>query len=87
MLVVSVGVAVRVLFGGHSGGAYAGPSVSRSGVPWRGRGSGCLAGWLPAGDCVWTRRVVLEEAALGAMAEGTKDPELDRGLPPKMLAS
>ena len=28
----------------------------------------------------------LEEAAPGAMAAGTRDPDLDRGLPPKMLA-
>ena len=53
VVVVSVGVAARVCVGGSSGGAFAGPAVSRSGVPWRGRGSGwaCVtaarlaAGW------------------------------------------
>ena len=39
LLVVYVGVAVRVCVGGPLDGAYAGPSVGRSGVPWRGRGS------------------------------------------------
>ena len=50
VLVVSVGVVARAYGAGPSGGAYAGPSIGRSGVPWRGRGSGwacvpcCLAG-------------------------------------------
>ena len=55
VLVASVGVAVRVCVGGPLGGAYAGPSIDRSGVPWRGLGSwwACvaaarlLAGWRP----------------------------------------
>ena len=58
VLVVSVGVAAGACVGGPSGGAYAGPSVSRSGVPWRGRGSGLAcdaaaqlaAGWRPCVD-------------------------------------
>ena len=62
VLVVSVGVVVRVCVGGPSRGAYAGPFVGRSGVRWRGRGSGwaCFAAaWLAAGwDRVWTRRVM-----------------------------
>ena len=45
VLVVSVGVAARACVGGSSGGVYAGPSAGRSGVPWRGWGSGwaCVA--------------------------------------------
>ena len=45
VLVVSVRAAARVCVGGSSGGAYAGPSIGRSGVQWRGRGSGwaCVA--------------------------------------------
>ena len=62
VLVVSGGVAVHVCVGGPSGGACAGPSVGRFGLPWRGRGSGGpvlpLPGGLPAGGRVWTRRVV-----------------------------
>ena len=57
-LVLSVGVAVRVCVEGPSDGAYAGPSLCRSGVPWLGRGSGwaCVAaarlaaGWQPRVD-------------------------------------
>ena len=52
VLVVSVRLAARACAGGPSGGVYAGPSVGRSGVPWRGRGSGwaCVAAaWLAAG--------------------------------------
>ena len=64
VMVVSVGAAIRVCLGGPSGGAYAGPAFGRSGVPWRGRGSGwaCFAaaqlaaGWRPRVDApggVW----------------------------------
>ena len=64
VLVASVGVAACDCVGGPSGGAYAGPSVGRSGEPWRGRGSGwaCIAaarlaaGWRPCVDApggVW----------------------------------
>ena len=64
VLVVSVGVAPHACVGGPSGGAYAGPSVGRSGVPRCGRGSGwsCVAaarlaaGWRPCVDArggVW----------------------------------
>ena len=52
VVAVSVGVAACACVGGSSGGAYAGPAVGRSGVPWRGRGSGwdCVAAaWLAAG--------------------------------------
>ena len=60
-VVVSVGVAVCACVGGLSGGVYAGPAAGRSGVPWRGRGSGwaCVAAaWLAAGrgpcaDATW----------------------------------
>ena len=51
-VVVSVGVAACARVGGPSGGAYAGPAVGWSGVPWCGRGSGwaCVAAaWLAAG--------------------------------------
>ena len=51
-VVVSVGVAVCACVGGPSGGAYAGPAASRSGVPWCGRGSRwafVAAAWLAAG--------------------------------------
>ena len=43
--VVSVGVVARACVRGSSGGAFAGPAVGRSGVPWRGRGSrwACVA--------------------------------------------
>ena len=50
--VASVGVAVCVCVGGLSVGVYAGSAAGRSGVPWRGRGSGlaCVAAaWLAAG--------------------------------------
>ena len=42
---VSVRVAACACVGGSLGGAYAGPAVGRSGVPWRGQGSGwvCVA--------------------------------------------
>ena len=45
VVAVLVGVAACACVGGSSGGAYAGPAVGRSGVPWRGRGSGwaCVA--------------------------------------------
>ena len=52
MVVVSVGVAACACVGGSSGGAYAGPAVGRSGVPWCGWGSrwACVAAaWLAAG--------------------------------------
>ena len=53
LVVLSVGGAARVCVGGSSGGAFAGPAAGRSGVPWRGWGSGwtCVtaarlaAGW------------------------------------------
>ena len=62
--VVSVGVAARACVGKPSGGAYAGPSVGLSGVPWRGQDSmwDCAAavrlaaGWRPCVDApggVW----------------------------------
>ena len=53
VLVVSVGVAARVCVGGPSGGAYAGPSAGRSGVPWRRRGSrwACSAAARLAAGC------------------------------------
>ena len=38
---------------------------------------------LPQFSCV---TLALKEAALGAMATGTRVPDLDRGLPQKMLA-
>ena len=45
VVVVSGGVAAPVCVGASSGGALAGPADGRSGVPWRGRGSGlaCVA--------------------------------------------
>ena len=58
VLVVSVGAAAHAYVGGSLGSAYAGPSVGLSGVPWRGPVS-LLLGLLPAGDSVWTRRMVL----------------------------
>ena len=62
VLVVSAGVAVRACVGGPSGGAYALPSVGRQvchGVDGAlVRPVSPLPGWLPAGDRVWTRRVV-----------------------------
>ena len=53
VVVVSVGVAALACVGGSSGGAYAGPAVGQSGVPWRGRGSGwaCVAAALLTASC------------------------------------
>ena len=51
VVAVLVGVAACACVGGSSGGAYARPAVGRSGVPWRGRGSGwacAAAAWLAA---------------------------------------
>ena len=52
VVAMSVRVAACACVGGSSGGTYAGPAVGRSGVPWRGWGSGwaCVAAaWLAAG--------------------------------------